>query len=86
MEQTDSHKNNAIMSLGIKMSNSDVDAVLIDRILAGLSLSQIKKEFIVYLISEGYIPNAASVGHPEYDKVSWSDSKTDKADDDIELF
>lgn len=67
MEQTDGHKDNAVMSLGIQMSNSDVDTMLVDRMLSQISLSKIKREFIMYLIKDGYIADADSVGYKEYD-------------------
>lgn len=87
IEETEEHKRNAILSLGIKLSNSDVNVEVIDRILNGITLSQIKREFIAYLVSEGYIPNAASVGHAELDSVKESgSSKNQSEDDDIELF
>lgn len=82
MNETNLHNNNAIMSLGIKMSSAEVDAALMDKILASLTLSQIKRDFIKFLINQGYIPNAAAVGHKEFDEPSGKA----KADDDIELF
>ncbi len=82
MEETASHKDNAVLSLGVKMSNQDVDSKLVDKILSVLTLSQIKKSFIQYLVNEGYIPNAASVGHKEYDEPNGGKSN----DEDIELF
>lgn len=83
MEETGSHKNNAVSSLGLELSNKDVDVALVEKMLSTLTLSQLKKQFILYLVSEGYIENAAAVGHKEYDETS---SKPTVDDGDVELF
>ena len=67
MEETDYHKKHAILSLGIKTSNSDVDTKLVDKVLSAFTLSQIKGDFIAYLIKEGYMPNGIRIGHKEPD-------------------
>lgn len=79
MQNTSLHKENAIKSIGVKLSNADVDKKLVDAILSSLTLSQMKKAFIGYLIKEGYIENAEMVGHAELKENS-------SGDDDIELF
>jgi len=84
MEETNNYKKNAVMSLGIKMSNSDVDKTLVEKILSGFTLSKLKAAFISHLVKEGYIPNAAYVGHKELDEKTTSNSKSEE--DEIELF
>lgn len=78
---TEHHKQTALKSLGIDISNTDIEKEIVEHILEILTLSQLKKEFIMFLVEEGYIENGASVGHPELDNGG------DKAsDDDVELF
>jgi methyl-accepting chemotaxis protein len=81
MEETQRHKTNAVKSLDLQISNQDVDSALVDKMLSSLSLSQIKKQFVKYLISEGYITSGESVGHKEFDG-----NNDGKESDGIELF
>lgn len=81
MEQTGYHKSNAIKNCNIEISNSDIDIELVEEMLSTLTLSQLKKELVNYLVVEKYIKNAADVGHAEL-----ADESGASSDDDIELF
>jgi methyl-accepting chemotaxis protein len=62
---TGRHKNTAVKSLGIGITNADIEKSVVEEILATLSLSDLKKEFVMFLVKEGYIASAAAVGHSE---------------------
>lgn len=68
-EQTDKHKKNAVVSLGIKFENSDVDLALINKILSQITISSVKLEFVDYLVQSGYLKNSAAAGLKELVKV-----------------
>lgn len=77
-EKTESHKNNAVMSLGMKISKTDIPLAVIEEMVKGFTLNQLKKEFVTYLIKSGYIQNAASVGHKEFDMPYGSNENEEK--------
>lgn len=66
-EETNNYKDNAVMSLGLQISARDMNKAVINRILSGFILKKTRNEFIEYLVKEGYIKNAASVGNKELD-------------------
>ena len=66
-EQTNTHKESAVMSLGMK-TNAEIDRALVDQILDAFTLRHIKRHFVTYLIKKGYIANGAAIGHQEFDK------------------
>jgi methyl-accepting chemotaxis protein len=78
MHNTNLHKTEALKSLGIEVSNADIQKDVLEKILSTLTLSSLKKELISFLIKEGYIKNAVEVGHAELEQSSDGD--------DIELF
>ncbi|MDA0781029.1 MAG: methyl-accepting chemotaxis protein [Rickettsiales bacterium] len=66
-------------SLCISMTNSDIDKNRAAEIVSGMTLSQLKNDFIEFLIKEKYICSADEIGQ----KAANSSSESD---DDIELF
>lgn len=83
MEQKQNQQNNAITNFGITISAQDIDKSFLEKVLELLTLSNVKKAFVQHLVSKGYIPNAAYLGHKEIDVHA---NKNTNNDDDIELF
>jgi methyl-accepting chemotaxis protein len=55
MSNTYSHKMDALKSLGMEISNADVEKDVIEKMLSGITLEQLKKDFVNFLCAEGYI-------------------------------
>lgn len=65
--QISEYKHTAVGSLGMKLSKKDTEIAAIERILSGLTLDATKRDFILQLISEGYIESEASISCKELD-------------------
>lgn len=80
MNETGDHKEKAISEYGLKVAKNDVDMNIVDKMLNTLTLSQLKKELLLFLQKEGYIINADAIGHSELS------SESSGEDVDVELF
>jgi len=80
------HKEVGEKSTGANVSNADIEKNVVEDILKGLTLSMLKKEFIMFLKKEGYISSGAEVGHPELDNEGQAEPSQQDDDDDVELF
>jgi hypothetical protein len=78
--ETKTHQNAGCKSLGIEASKADVEKDAIKKMIANLTLSQLKKDFIQHFIKHGYIKSASDIGQEDVATNSAS------SDDDIELF
>lgn len=82
---TGHHQKNAIDCLGMSPSDAILEQAVISKMIDSLTLSELRQNLVQHLIDEGYIPDATSIGYPEYDKKD-GDSDASKDEDDIELF
>jgi methyl-accepting chemotaxis protein len=78
--ETKSHQNAGCKSLGIEASKSDIEKDDIKKMIANLTLSQLKNDFIQHFIKHGYITSASDIGKEDLAANSTS------SDYDIELF
>jgi methyl-accepting chemotaxis protein len=83
-EDTKANKDQGVKSLGIDLQNQDINNSDAEKIISKLTLSQLKKDFIEFLVKEKYINSPSDVGQEEIASTA-SDSAADD-DDDIELF
>ena len=87
MEDTEKHKLMALEVLGVDIAKADIEKDVVNRMLDKLTLSQLKKELVSYLIAEGYIESASEVGQEGlFSSASSPSAEDEEDDDDVELF
>lgn len=79
-DETKNHQNAGCKSLGIEVSKADIEKDALKKMISNLTLSQLKKDFVLHFIKHGYISSAADIGQEEVAVNSSS------SDDDVELF